>query len=146
MDLVVLVAELSQKKHKSFRDLDKELLHLGYTSDEIEQAIAWITTQTPPMEHSDVATFDREVFRVLSPWEEMSLDPDAHGYLLRLKNLGIINEEQFERVLTRILPFGIEKVCLEDLKSLVGGIVFHVNPDDPDDEWFQAFDDEILTT
>jgi Smg protein len=144
MDLVVLVAELRQKKHKSRKDLDKELSHLGYSTEEIEHAISWMSTRSQPFERPGLNRVSRDAYRILSPWETMSLDGEAYGYLLRLQNLGIMEDEQFERIMARIAPFGAGLIELEDLKSLVGGVIFNV--DDFDDEMFQIPDDEMPLT
>jgi uncharacterized protein Smg (DUF494 family) len=145
MDLVVLVAELSQKRNKSFKELDKELGHLGYSAEEIEQALFWISSQWRPSGARLVDRVDRPAFRVLSPWEALSLDSDAYGYLLRLQNLGIIDSEQFEKILSRILPFGAEKLHVGDVKSVAASVLFPAGSDD-EDELFNMFDEDIQVT
>jgi len=144
MDLVVLVAELSQKKKKS--EIDEELLHRGYSSAEIEQALFWMSSQWKPLDIAESGSFDRPVFRMLSPWELFNMDAEAHGYLLRLQNLGIINPEQFEKIMGRILPFGPDKLQLSEIKSLVGMVVFNLQVDALDDDGFQVMDDDIQLT
>jgi uncharacterized protein Smg (DUF494 family) len=146
MDLVVLVAELSQESNKSLRELDKELLHRGYSSEEIEQALFWMSSQWKPIDQRETGWFDKPVFRVLSPWESMALDSDAHAYLLRLQNLGIIDVDQFEKIMNRIMPFGPDKLSIADLKVLAGSVIFHLTSDDPEDDLFQILDDDILAT
>lgn len=146
MDLVVLVAELSQKDGKSFRELDKELVHQGYSVEEVEQAIAWMASQWHPSDTAHINQFDSEARRVLSPWETLSLDSDAHGYLLRLQTLGIIDSEQFERILARIMPFAAEKFTMNDVKALAGSVIFNLGADLSDDALFHVIDDEIQVT
>ena len=146
MDLVVLVAELSQKRDKSFKELDKELLHRGYSSEEIEQALFWMSSQWHPVDKRSHGSFSRPAFRVLSPWETMCLEDEAYGYLLRLQNLGIIDAEQFERIMKRIVPYSGERLQIADIKALAGIVIFHLNADDGDDDFFQGLDDEIQVT
>ena len=140
IDLVVLVAELSERKGKSLRELDQELVGRGYSSKEIEQAMFWFSSQR----RSGVLyarSSTKPAHRVLSPWESMCLDSDAYGYLLHLQNLGIIDQDQFEKIVTRILPIGGEKLPLGELKTLAGYIIFNVGAEDHDDESFDVFDD-----
>jgi len=146
MDLVVLVAELSQKKKKSLNEIDEELLHRGYSSAEIEQALFWMSSQWKPLDAVELGSFDRPVFRVLSPWEALNVDAEAHGYLLRLQNLGIINPDQFEKIMSRILPFGPDKIQLSEIKALAGMVVFNLQGDSLDDDGFQVVDDDIQLT
>lgn len=133
IDLVVLVAEMSRREGKSLRELDEELEELGYSSKEIEQAMFWLSYQ-----HRSgipgVARISRPSHRVLSPWEAACLDSEAYGYLLRLQNLGIIDQEQFEQIVTRILPLGGEKLPLGELKTLAGSVIFNVGPEEYDEE------------
>lgn len=142
MDLVVLVAEMSQKNDKSFKELDKELIHLGYSVEEIEQALFWISSQWKPIDPKERASYERPAFRVLSPWESTCLDGEAHGYLLRLQNLGIIDDDQFERIMNRLLPFGGERLQMSDIKSLAGSVIFNLSADDPEDALYQIIDEE----
>lgn len=133
IDLVVLVAEMSRREGKSLRELDEELEGLGYSSKEIEQAMFWLSSQ-----HRSVLPMaeriSRPSHRVLSPWEAACLDSEAYGYLLHLQNLGIIDQEQFEKIVTRILPIGGEKLPLGELKTLAGSVIFDLGSEELDDE------------
>jgi len=138
---VVLVAELSRDKSKTLHDLDEELVHLGYSSEEIEHAMFWLSSQWHPVERGSGGDFATTAHRVLSPWEAMCLDSDAYGYLLRLQNLGIIDLDQFEKIMTRILPIGGEKLPLGELKTLAGSVIFDVGMEDGDEDLLDMFDD-----
>jgi Smg protein len=133
IDLVVLVAELSEHKGKSLKELDEELLGRGYSLKEIEQAMFWLSSQRRSA-LSAMPASARTAHRVLSPWEAMCLDSDAYGYLLHLQNLGIIDQEQFEQIVTRILPIGGEKLPLGELKTLAGSIIFNLGAEDHEGE------------
>jgi uncharacterized protein Smg (DUF494 family) len=144
IDLVVLVADLSQNKGKSLKELDSELVGLGYSTEEIEQAIFWLSSQWKPASRrlSDAV---KPAHRVLSPWEAMCLDSDSYGYLLRLQNLGIIDLEQFETIVTRILPLGGEKLPLGELKTLAGSIIFDLGIEETEDDLFEFEDAGQIT-
>jgi uncharacterized protein Smg (DUF494 family) len=146
MDLLVLVVELTRKSDKSFRELDKELIHLGYSTEEIEQAVFWVSSQWPRVERGATKEAVRPSTRVLSPWETMGLSADAYSYLLRLQNLGILDEDQFERIMYRILPFRGEKLDLGDIKALAGAVVFDLGSEEFDDELLNMLDDDIRVT
>jgi uncharacterized protein Smg (DUF494 family) len=144
MDLLVLVVELTRKSDKSFKELDKELVHLGYSSEEIEQAMFWVSNQWHRVDRG--AGAGCPAFRVLSPWETVALETDAYSYLLKLQNLGIVDEDQFERIMYRILPFRGEKLDLSDIKALAGTVVFEMVSDELEGEPFNVLDDEIHLT
>jgi Smg protein len=140
IDLVVLVAELSEHRGKSLKELDEELLGRGYSPKEIEQAIFWLSSQRRSA-ISCLSASGRPAHRVLSPWEAMCLDSDAYGYLLHLQNLGIIDQDQFEQIVTRIMPIGGEKLPLGELKTLAGSIIFNLGGDDYEDEAAEGIPD-----
>lgn len=141
MDLVVLLAELSRNSGKTFTELDDELAGRGYSAEEIDQAFSWISMQGRPFGGKSGGNPVRKSHRILSPWESMCLDSDAYGYLLRLQNLGIIDIDQFEKIITRILPFGGEKLPLGEFKTLVGAVIFGLNPEDSEKDQLDAFDE-----
>lgn len=145
MDLVVLVAELSQSSDKSYRDLDKELTTRGYTPEEIEQAMFWFSSRgdTPERERIVMPT---GAVRVASELERMSLSRESYGYLLRLLNLGIVDLEQFERVIARAIPVGPEKIRLSDVKAIACSVVFNRDLGEVEDEFLDQFDDDVPTT
>lgn len=145
IDLVVLVAEMSQKSDKSLHDLDKELVHLGYSSEEIEHALFWMSAQWKPRAGASRGV-GRPAFRVLSSWEVEGLSPDAHNYILRLYRLGLIDEDQLEQVLCRIEPTGGIRLGLGDIKDLAGDVMFNLGGDGIEDEAFHELDEENQET
>jgi uncharacterized protein Smg (DUF494 family) len=145
MDLVVLVAELSQNSDKSYRDLDKELVTRGYSPEEIEQAMFWFSSRgdTPERERIQMPA---GAVRVPSELERMSVSGESYGYLLRLLNLGIVDLDQFERVIARAIPVGPEKIHLNDVKMIACSIVFNRDLGEVEDEFLDQFDDDLPTT
>lgn len=146
VDLVVLVAELTQRNNKSFKELDAELADLGYSEDEIEQAFSWITSRWEPVGGGGKRQHGGPVFRVLSPWEQHALDSEAYAYLLQLNNLGVLGDDQLEDVLKRISPYGAEPVGLSDVKSLVGSVLLNLEPEAWDIGSLDVIDEEIQAT
>lgn len=141
MDLVVLVAELTQETDKSYKDLDQELMMRGYTQEEIERAVVWYATRDDILEDEQVLQHGHHSFRVLSDWERMSLSSDCYAYLLRLLNLGIVDGAQFEKIISRAIPVGPEKVHLGDVKAIACSVVFNKEPGELEEELVDFFDD-----
>jgi uncharacterized protein Smg (DUF494 family) len=143
MDLVVLVAELTQNNDKSYKDLDKELMMRGYSQDEIERAVVWYTTRDDVLEEDEIVQHGKNSFRVLSDWERMSLSSECYSYLLRLLNLGVVDGGQFESIIARAIPVGPEKVQLNDVKAIACSVIFNREPGEMEDELVEFFDDEM---
>jgi uncharacterized protein Smg (DUF494 family) len=146
MDLVVLLVELTRTSNKSFGELDKELISLGYSSEEIEQAFSWVSTQWHRVDHGMTGEDAPPPVRVLSPWESTVLDPEAYSYLLRLQALGLVDEDQFERIMYRILPFRGERLGVSDIKALAGSVIFDLGVDEFENELLNMLDDGTQLT
>lgn len=146
MDLVVLVAELSQSRDASYHDLDKELTRRGYTTEEIEQAVFWYSSRGDDLGRDRIAPVDPRAVRVIGEFERISISSDCYGYLMRLLNLGIMDLEQFERAIARAIPVGPEKMELNDIKAIACSVVFNRDLGDVEEEFLDQFDDDALTT
>lgn len=146
MDLVVLVAELSQNSDRSYRDLDKELARRGYSATEIEQAVFWFSSRGDTPERARIDRVGTSSVRVPSELERVSLSGECYGYLLRLLNLGIMDLEQFERVMARAIPVGPEKIHVNEIKAIACSVVFNRDLSEVEDEFLDQLDDDITTT
>jgi uncharacterized protein Smg (DUF494 family) len=146
MDLVVLVAELTQDSDKSYKDLDKELTTRGYSPEEIEQAVFLFSSRGELPDGEEMWLPGKNSVRVLSDWERLSLCSECYGYLLRLLNLGIVDGEQFEKIIARAIPVGQEKIQLNDVKAIVCSVIFNRDPSEFEDELFDSFDEDIPAT
>jgi uncharacterized protein Smg (DUF494 family) len=146
MDLVVLVAELTQDSDKSYKDLDKELTTRGYSPGEIEQAVFLYSSRGEMPDAEKMWLRGKNSVRVLSDWERLSLCSECYGYLLRLLNLGIVDGEQFEKIIARAIPVGQEKIQLNDVKAIVCSVIFNRDPSEFEDELFDYFDEDAPAT
>jgi len=148
MDLVVLVAELSREGEKSFNELDIELTTRGYSADEIEQAVFWLSSlrdsnATAPGGAHSYRFRARPPVRVLSAFERMSVSAESYGFLLRLLNLGIIDVEQFERIISRSIPVGPEKIPLAEVKEIACSVIFDREPSTFEDDIIEHFEEDV---
>ena len=146
MDLVVLVAELTRDNDKSYKDLDQELMMRGYSQEEIERAVVWYATRDDVLGDDQILPHGRNSVRVLSDWERMSLSSECYAYLLRLNNLGIVDGDQFEKIIARAIPVGSEKVQLNDVKAIACSVVFNKEPGELEDDLVDFFDEDIPAT
>jgi uncharacterized protein Smg (DUF494 family) len=146
MDLVVLVAELTQDSDKSYKDLDKELETRGYSQEEIEQAVFLYSSRGEQPGGDNIWRRGKNSVRVLSDWERLSLCSECYGYLLRLLNLGIVDGDQFEKIIARAIPVGQEKIQLNDVKAIVCSVIFDRDLGELEDELFDVFDEDVSAT
>jgi Smg protein len=142
MDLLVFVAEWG-RNDASGKDLGEELGRRGYSSDEIEQAVSWVSTR---WHRSMSAGASAPSTRVLSPSEAARLEVEAHGYLLRLLNLGLVDRVLFEHIMQSLPLTGSARLGVDDVKALAGRAVFNLGNDVGDDRALQVTDEAIGLT
>ena len=62
--------------------------------------------------------------RVLTDGERRQLSPEAHGMLLKLLSLSLIDNEQFETILERSTMVTNLPVTIEQLKLIASSVIF----------------------
>jgi len=112
-------------------DLSGELQGLGYTDAEISSAYSWVLDRFESMHEKFFEQFPSEHFsnRVLTQYERLQLAADAYGYLLKLLNLRVIDDQQFESILERAVIFGPRLISLDQIKMLTSAVLFNEFPD-----------------
>jgi uncharacterized protein Smg (DUF494 family) len=63
-------------------------------------------------------------FRVYHDAERNIIVTEAQGYLLQLRELGLLSDNEMELVIDRIMMSGVPRVSLIEMKDLVASMVF----------------------
>lgn len=132
--LLHLLGEIQGKKDMSEIDLTN-LSALGFTDAEISTAFSWLhdklsieTAMPMPFEAPNVASLFHPTgshgFRVYHEFERKVLTPAAQGYLIQLRELGLLSETELENLLDRVSQLGFMRLDVRDVKELVSGVVF----------------------
>lgn len=130
--LVFIMREIRRDSNisKKLNVLSEDLVQQGYTDSEISSALTWlhdrmhgeseelIASQEPALKYS---------VRHLHEIEKAVISTDAFGYLIQLKELGIIGHSDFEQVIERALMLGTGNVTIFDIKSIVASMLFNSN-------------------
>lgn len=125
--ILYLVNELKSNKRLSEVDVSS-LERDGYTASEISSAFSWLFERlsvgqfmmTPTEGNSDS-------HRLLNDAEKMIIDPQAAGYLLQCRQLGVISNADVEAIIERIMTAGFSSVGLTEIKSFVASYLFDVD-------------------
>ncbi len=111
--------------------LSRDLLNRGYTENEISSAFTWLMEKMGSeveelVKHSGpVSSFS---FRVLHELEQMIITADAYGYLLQMKELGLIDDFDMEQVIERAVMLGSTRVDLQTIKAIVASVLSYDRP------------------
>ena len=136
--IVSLIAQyfLEDRDLMSESDLVEELLSVGFDSDEIDAAFSWMEKQAlyPPAQTELLPAMTS--YRVFSAEEKRVLDLEARGFLTRLRDMGILNDEVQEEVILKALHLSEEDLSLKEIKTITILTLFAR----AQNEWCREFD------
>ena len=132
LEIVSLIAQFVMEERDPLTEIEiiEELLAAGFESEEINDAFSWIANVsfTPPTkERPPLATAGNRVF---SPEETRLLSCEARGLLLRLRELGVLDDELCEEIIDRARQTADDEVDLRELKTLAALTLFTRAQDD----------------
>lgn len=124
--IVYLLTELKGSKQLSEVDVHK-LTKLGYTQNEINTAFSWVYSKI----HSGEKIFsgsgaEASSHRMLHEVEKNVIEPEAYGYLIQLRELGMVSDMDLETVIDRIMASGYMKVNKDDIKFFLAGYLLDI--------------------
>ena len=119
--LVLLMREYPEGaiEIEEFEPLTQDLIDRGYSQQEIETALFWFQNRSDGQEMAVMKDeYSSQSFRVLHDIERSVVTPQAYGYLIELRQLGLINLGELNMILEKALILGGQKVTYEDVKML----------------------------
>ena len=136
--IVNLIAQyfLEEQDPKSESDLVEELLAIGFDADEIDAAFNWMENHTLRAMPSQELAVPVVTHRVFTGEEQRYLTREARGFLVRLRNTGILDEELFEEIVHKSVQFTDEEVSLKEIKTITVLALFARSQH----QWRQEFD------
>lgn len=105
----------------SEQELVAELLSVGFEADEIDDAFSWMETvalQPAAADTVDAARLELPTYRIFSREERQSLEPEALGFLVRLRTLGILSDEAQEEIIERAVQSAEDPINLQEIKLI----------------------------
>jgi uncharacterized protein Smg (DUF494 family) len=127
VEILIYVLNEVKKSNKPIGEIDfKALERKGYTQSEISTAITWLYERLNPEREVVESTADTQPhsFRVLHPAERFIISTEAHGYLIQLRELNIISDQELEMVIERAMVSGYEQLSAQEIQTLVNSILF----------------------
>lgn len=125
IEIIVLI--LNEMRHsKQINEIDlKKLNKDGYTDAEINTAFAWIFSKIDTGEKIfDETAGSSKSHRVFHDAEKNILTTDARGYLIQMKELGIISDSDKETIIDKIFLAGYQKAGIDEIKLILSTILF----------------------
>lgn len=117
--IVYLLSELKNNKQLAEVDMDN-LANLGYTQNEINTAFSWVYSKIYAGEKIFLdPKLDTKSQRFLHDTEQNIVSAEAYGYLVQLKELGLINNMDIDLIIDKIMVSSYNTVSKEEMKSII---------------------------
>jgi Smg protein len=123
--IVYILSEI--KEIKQLNDINiSSLTDKGYSDSEINTAFAWIFSKLDEGElifkNETVKTRSHRFFNLV---ENKIFSVDAKGYLLLLRELGLLNDLDIDLVIERVILSGYQKINILDLKKFISSFILN---------------------
>jgi len=123
--IVYILSEI--KEIKQLNDINiNSLTDKGYSDSEINTAFAWIFSKLDEGElifkNESVKTRSHRFFNLV---ENKIFSVDAKGYLLLLRELGLLNDLDIDLVIERVILSGYQKINITDLKKFISSFILN---------------------
>jgi len=123
--IVYILSEI--KEIKQLNDINiNSLTDKGYSDSEINTAFAWIFSKLDEGElifkNEIVKTRSHRFFNIA---ENKIFSVDAKGYLLLLRELGLLNDLDIDLVIERVILSGYQKINITDLKKFISSFILN---------------------
>lgn len=143
----IIVKHIFKSKEKPFNENEvvEYLLSEGYNIEEINAAFSWIREilgvrkVKSPLKRTEGRS---DALRVLTPAERMNFSPDAYGFVIRLKELGFIDDEMQEEIIERAQYLSDIEIGLDEIKSIVAFVIMSRSGGEWGDDINRLFNDE----
>jgi uncharacterized protein Smg (DUF494 family) len=128
LELIVYILN-EMRLNKSINEIDQKQLHKdGYTEAEINSAFTWVISKVSTGEkifdNKDPAASSGNSKRFLNYFENSILTPEASGYIIQMKEIGLLTNNEIELILDKIILAGFQKVSKEDLNYIISSLIF----------------------
>lgn len=139
--VVYLMSHLNdqQENLNNIDDMSADLRSMGFTDIEISSAYNWLLKHFEDYPESFSAKENKlshRSVRILSENERSIISPEAYGYLLQLKQFGLMTTEQMEMILDRCTLFDADPLDINEIKALASATMFDMaSPDLPYAVW-----------
>ncbi len=147
--IVTIIAQyvMTDRDQLTESEIVEELMAEGFEAEEIDAAFRWMEDLSQQPRKQDERTLQVPTHRVFTLEEVWGLSADARGFLIRLRTLGILDDEAEEEIIERSLQVAEDEVSLKEIKALTALVLFSRTAQDwwrevdcfMDDDWARMF-------
>jgi Smg protein len=129
-------------------DIVEQLLEDGFEADEIDAAFSWMENLSMQYRSTSATReLTEPTYRIFTPEEGQLLARDARGFLIRLRTLGILDNDLQEEIIDKALRMADDEVTLKEIKALTALTLFTRTQEDwhrevdcfMEDDWVRIY-------
>jgi uncharacterized protein Smg (DUF494 family) len=121
--LMYVIGEIQSRKIQvdEIEGISDELMQRGFSQREVATAFSFFMNRmNRDVNRLEVSQPERALsYRVLHDVERQYVGPEAHGYLIQLSHLGLLNMTDVEELVERCMIMGNLNIGGEEMKMLV---------------------------
>ena len=126
IEIIIYLAN-EMRNNKSLGEIDVKVLEeSGYTRTEIGNAMSWLFDKLS--ENEQIAPYlqrqKEHSRRILHEAEKRVITLGAQGYLIQLRELGVLTDPMVEAVIDRAMSSGYDPISLNEAKLIVSSLIF----------------------
>jgi Smg protein len=107
------------------QDLKTQLVQAGFADTQVDKAIDWLEGLATQKDKLDVNVLRSMSIRVFNDTENEKLDVDCKGFLLFLEQSGVLDADDRELVIDRVMALETDSIELQQLKWVVLMVLFN---------------------
>lgn len=111
-------------------DIVEELLAVGFEAEEIDAAFSWMENVSLHSRRKPATAMEIPSHRVFTAEEIRALSPEARGFLVRMRAMGILDNEAEEEIIDKALRAADDEVSLKEMKTVTALTLFARSNDD----------------
>ena len=115
---------LEDRDFLSETELVEELLSVGFEVDEIDAAFSWMNGLSGTGNDLESAFQPTTTQRIFSADEARLLTPEARGFLIRTRSLGLLDDLMQEEIIDRAFQLGEDTVSIKEIKVITALTLF----------------------
>lgn len=124
--IVTLIAQyvMEERDPLSESDLVEELLAVGFEAEEIDAAFSWMESLSMQTSSRPDLPLTLPPHRVFTIEEVRAISSEARGFLVRLRTLGILDDQTQEEIIEKALQVAEDEVTLKEVKTMTALTLF----------------------
>src|SRR3990172_1694310 len=122
----ILTYIMKEIQENSVDGLDLQLIvdllaDQGFSQDEIKRAMIWLMNHGDNLDRSinkKNSGIPRPLWRQLNDFERDAISPSAFGYLVHLRELDLLSDDDMETIIDRAVKIQLPHMNIEDMQDL----------------------------